>query len=125
MLTPESTRPDDEPRPSQSLGVDYLRQVWHRRKCVALLAVGAAAAAMAGVILSLPNLYRATATVLVDRQEVSEAFVRPSVNAELDTRIRTIHEQITSRDRLSALITRYDLYPLVRRVSTIDSAVEA
>ena len=92
MLTPDSTRNDDEPRPNQ-FGVDYLRQVWRRRKWTALFAFGAAAAAMAGVILSLPNLYRATATVLVDRQEVSENFVRGSVTADPQTRIRIIHEQ--------------------------------
>jgi len=125
MLTPESTRPDDDPRPSSSLGVDYLRQVWHRRKWVALFAFCATAAAVTGVIVSLPNLYRATATVLVDRQEVSEAFVRPSVTAELDTRIRTIHEQITSRQRLSTIITRYNLYPELRKAAPMDAAVDA
>ena len=51
--------------------------------------------------ISLPNLYRAKATVLVGRQQVSEAFVRPSVTAELETRIQTIKEEVMSRARLS------------------------
>ena len=54
-------------------------------------------AAVAAAALSLPDLYRASATVLVERQEVSEAFVRPSVTAELETRIQTIHQQVMSR----------------------------
>ena len=63
-------------------------------------------AVFAGVVtlvLSLPNVYRATATAIVERQQVSEAFVRPSVTTELETRIQTIHKQVTSRARLTAL----------------------
>ena len=49
--------------------------------------------------------------MLVERQQISEAFVRPSVTAELETRIQTIHKQIMSRARLTRVITRFDLYP--------------
>jgi len=73
---------------------------------------------------SLPDLYRATATVLVDRQEVSEAFVRPSVTAELETRIQTIHQRVTSRARLADLINRLGLYPELRAVVPVEVIVE-
>ena len=67
--------------------------------------------------VSLPDLYQATAKVLVDHQDVSESFVRPSVTSELETRIQTIHQQITSRARLGSLIQSLKLYPeLVGRV---------
>src|SRR5206468_2847581 len=75
--------------------------------------------------MSLPNLYRATATVLIERQQqVSEAFVRPSVTAELETRIQTIHQQVMSRARLTDVITRFGLYPDLRSVVPIDALVE-
>jgi polysaccharide chain length determinant protein (PEP-CTERM system associated) len=64
--------------------------------------------------MSLPNLYRAAATVIVERQEVSEAFVRPSVTAELETRLQTIREAVMSRTRLTELIQRLNLYPELR-----------
>jgi len=123
MSTHELPRHDDESA-AHSLGPDYLKQVWRRRKWAGILATCAALAATAGIVLALPNLYRATATVLVERQEVSEAFVRPSVTEELETRIRTIHERITSRDRLSRVITEYNLYPTHRRGGSVDGAVE-
>jgi succinoglycan biosynthesis transport protein ExoP len=93
---------------------DSVLEVWHRRKWVAVLVFIAVLAATITATASLPDLYRAAATVLVDRQEVSEAFVRPSVTAELETRIQTIHQRVTSRARLADLINRLGLYPELR-----------
>src|SRR5207247_6532033 len=69
-------------------------------------------------------LYKATATVIVDRQEVSEAFVRGSVTAELETRIQTIHQRVMSRARLSEMISRFGLYPEVRDQVPVDDIVQ-
>src|SRR5881397_972283 len=63
------------------------------------------------VITFLPNLYRSTATVLVDRQQIPETFVRSTVTSALETRLQTISQEILSRSRLEALITRFALYP--------------
>jgi len=92
-------------------GFDFVLDVWQRRKWLALAVFAAAFSGIASLALSLPNLYRATATVMVERQQVSEAFVRPTVTSELETRIQTIHKQVMSRARLSEVITRLDLYP--------------
>jgi polysaccharide biosynthesis transport protein len=91
---------------------------------VAVFVFTAAFAATITATASLPDLYRASATVLVDRQEVSEAFVRPSVTAELETRIQTIHQRVTSRARLTDLINRLGLYPELRGVVPIEVIVE-
>lgn len=96
------------------MSADFALEVWHRRKWLGIAVFGAALAGAATLILSLPNLYRATATVLVERQQVSEAYVRPSVTTELETRIQTIHRQVTSRARLADVITRFGLYPELR-----------
>jgi polysaccharide chain length determinant protein (PEP-CTERM system associated) len=123
MSTHETTRLDDDSA-AKSLGPDYLKQVWRRRRRLGLIVFGAALAATAGVVLSLPNLYHATANVLVERPQVSTAFVRSSVTDDLDMRIRTIHERLTSRERMSRLITRFNLYPNLRRVAPMDAAVD-
>jgi len=103
---------------------DSVLEVWHRRKWVAVVVFVAVLAATITATKSLPDLYRASATVLVDRQEVSEAFVRPSVTAELETRIQTIHQRVTSRARLADLINRLGLYPELRGVVPIEVIVE-
>ena len=106
------------PRPSerdaQGDSVDFALEVWQRRKWLALALFVVAFAGAATLVISLPPLYRSSATVLVERQQVSEAFVRPSVTTELETRIQTIHKQVMSRARLSEVIARFGLYPELR-----------
>ena len=103
---------------------DLVLGVWHRRKWLAIPIFVVVAAAAITVTFSLPNLYRASATVLVERQEVSEAFVRPSVTAELETRIQTIRQRAESRDRLQDVIIRLDLYPELRRTEPLEGIVD-
>jgi polysaccharide chain length determinant protein (PEP-CTERM system associated) len=59
----------------------------------------------------------------VERQQVSEAFVRPSVTAELETRLQTIREDVMSRARLSELIGRLGLYPEARQKAPLEALV--
>ena len=103
--------------------LDLALDAWSRRKWLALLVFAAVAGGAATVALSLPNLYRAAATVLVERQQVSEAFVRPSVTAELETRLQTIREDVMSRSRLSELIDRLGLYPELRQKVPLEALV--
>jgi polysaccharide chain length determinant protein (PEP-CTERM system associated) len=117
-------RSDNHPEPSSALGPDVVLDVWRRRKWIGILAFSAVCAGAITAAVSLPNLYRATATVLVERQQVSEAFVRPSVTAELETRIQTIHQQVMSRARLADVITRLGLYPDLRSFVPLDALVE-
>src|SRR5439155_1675802 len=99
---------------SQHLDFESALELWRRRKGVGLLVFTAVVAAAGSVIVSLPNIYRATATVLVETQQVSEEFIRSSVSAELETRIRLIREDVMSRGRLGDLVARFDLYPELR-----------
>jgi protein tyrosine kinase modulator len=109
---------------ARSFDPETLLAAWHRRKGIAVAVFVAALAAAVTVSLSLPPLYQATATVLVERQEVSEAFVRPSVTAELETRIQTIDQRVRSRARLEALIARLGLYPETRGKVPPEAVVE-
>lgn len=94
-----------------SVGFELALEIWRRRKWVALVVFCAAFAAVVSLTVWLPDVYRATATVLVQTQQVSEAFVQPMVTAELETRIQTIRQEIMSRARMGDLITQFDLYP--------------
>jgi polysaccharide biosynthesis transport protein len=99
-------------------GLGTLLAVWSRRKWLAILVFVAPACAAISLIMFLPNIYRSTATVLVERQQVPEAFVRSTVTSALETRLQTISQEILSRSRLEALIDRFGLYAdLKTRVS--------
>jgi len=113
---------DEEPR--KGAGLDRIRAVWKRRKWLAILVFLLPFTGAASVILSLPNLYRSKATVLVERQQVPESFVKSTVTSELETRLQTISQEILSRSRIEDLIRRFGLYADLRTDSSNEEAIE-
>jgi len=104
-------------------GLDLALAMWSRRKLLATLVFTGTLVGAITIVASLPSIYRAAATVLVERQQVAETFVRSSVTGELETRLQTISQETLSRARLEALIERFGLYPEARRVSR-EAAIE-
>jgi succinoglycan biosynthesis transport protein ExoP len=96
-------------------GLDSVLAVWSRRKWLAIAAFMLPLTAGVSVIGFLPNIYRSTATVLVDRQQIPETFVRSTVTSALETRLHTISQEILSRSRLEDLINRFGLYADLRK----------
>jgi polysaccharide chain length determinant protein (PEP-CTERM system associated) len=105
-------------------GLDALLAAWSRRKWLAILAFAAPMAAASSLITFLPNIYRSTATVLVDRQQIPETFVRSTVTSALETRLHTISQEILSRSRIEALINRFDLYADQRKQLPLEDVIE-
>ena len=97
--------------------------LWRRRKWMAIVVFAMAFSTAASLVLALPNLYRATATVLVEQEQVPETFVRSSVSDELKPRLQVVNQQILSRARLQEMIARFDLYPDLRKISS-EAAIE-
>jgi polysaccharide biosynthesis transport protein len=104
--------------------VDRLLGVWQRRHWLGIVIVVLVAAAAGSLAAFLPDLYRAKATVLVERRQVPESFVRSSITGELETRLQTISQEVLSRARLEQLITRFNLYPAAQQAGAMEGAVE-
>lgn len=105
-------------------GLDVVLEVWSRRKWLAILAFLGPFAGTVSLATALPDLYRSTATLLVERPQVAETFVKSSVTSELETRLQTISQEILSRSRLQGLITQFGLYQEFRKRATPEEAVE-
>lgn len=105
-------------------GFDLIRAVWSRRKWPAVLVFLSACSAALSLTMFLPNLYVASATVLVEGQQVPEAFVKSAVTNELETRLQTISQKSLSRARLEELIARFNLYPELREKVSLGAVVE-
>lgn len=105
-------------------GLDQLRAVWNRRRWLALLAFAVPLTVGFSVAVFMPRIYQATVTVLVDRQQVPEALVTPTVTSTLETRLQTISQEILSRSRLEALIARFSLYPDLRKQVSPEEVIE-
>jgi uncharacterized protein involved in exopolysaccharide biosynthesis len=88
---------------------------WRRRRGLAIVVAGVMLAAVATLSLSLPDLYRATATLLVEHHGAPDANARGAGGpSALETRLHSITEDVLSRPRLEALMERFDLYPELR-----------
>ena len=86
-------------------------EIWGRRKWLGIAVFAAVLAVSLGIVAALPPMFRSRATVLVDREQVPEAFVRSAVSGEVETRIQRISQEVLSRERLAGLIERFNLYP--------------
>src|SRR5262245_37385727 len=95
---------------SAQSGLDTVWAIWTRRKWLIIVAFLGPLAAALSLVAFLPEIYQSTATILVERQQVPEAFVQSTVTSALETRLQTISQEILSRTRLEALIARFDLY---------------
>jgi succinoglycan biosynthesis transport protein ExoP len=98
-------------------------EILRRRKLIAVVVFATVLASAATFAMYLPNLYRATAVVLVERP-VSEQFVRAAVSGELESRLHIIKQEILSRARLTHLINKYDLYPELTKGGQVEGALD-
>jgi polysaccharide chain length determinant protein (PEP-CTERM system associated) len=98
-------------------------EILTRRRAVAAVTFAAVIAAALSFARYLPDLYRSSAIVLVERQ-LPETFVRPVVSDELESRLHVIKQEILSRARLTELVERFDLYPTLRARGDMDAVLD-
>jgi polysaccharide chain length determinant protein (PEP-CTERM system associated) len=96
-----------------------------RRRVWLMVAVGVAAlTATLSLVLFLPDVYRSSATVLVERQRVPDDLVRSTITREVSSRLQEISQQVMSRASLVPLIEKHDLYSEMRKTRPIDDVVQ-
>jgi len=97
--------------------------LWQRKWYVfGLFAVLTLAAVIAAY--SLPTLYRSSATLLIESQELPNNVVDAPANGEIAQRIAKIRERVLSRGDLIALIEQYDLYASERRSQPLSEIID-
>src|SRR5262245_32490945 len=94
-----------------------------RRTIVIVLVFAAVVASAASFARYLPDLYRASAVVLVERS-VPETYVRSAVGGEVESRMHVIKQEVLRRGRLTELIERFDLYPELRSREPMDTVLD-
>lgn len=100
-------------------GVDAIYQVWKRRKWLAIAVFAFCYVSAASFVFSLPNIYRATATIMLDGQGPGNDTGQGGGDSRLDP----VTEEVMSRDRLAKLIERYDLYPDLRQRASLEAVI--
>src|SRR5258707_8823776 len=97
--------------------------IFRRRRLLITFVFVAVLASAVTFALYLPDLYRSSAVLLVERP-VPEVYVRPAVSGELESRLHVIKQEVMSRGRLTDLINRFDLYPDLRRQVPMDGVLD-
>jgi len=120
MATP--VHPHDDS--ARGAGLATILEIVRRRRLLALLPFAFVLAAAASLAFFLPSLWTARATVLVNRQEIPEAFVKSTVNTDVDARLLTLSQDVLDTPRLSKIIQENDLYPALRRSKPMPDVVE-
>jgi polysaccharide biosynthesis transport protein len=78
---------------------------------------------IAGVSL-LPNVYRATTTILVDPQKIPEKYVTSTVTTDPNARMNTLTQQVLSASRLQEIIDKDNLYPELRKTKSREEILD-
>jgi succinoglycan biosynthesis transport protein ExoP len=123
-MSADTLRGPDDDTPRGGAGLDRIWAIWARRKWLGVVVFLLPLVAMITGILALPDLYESSALVLVERQQVPEAFVRSTVTSQLEIRLHTISQEILSRSRLESLVTRMGLYPELRGQGSTEEATD-
>jgi polysaccharide chain length determinant protein (PEP-CTERM system associated) len=106
----------EDPRATSAF--ERARAVWFRRRWPCLFVFALLATSSLAVVTGLPDVYGATATILVEPPQ-GLASVSPE---EIEGRIHRMTETIQSRERLLDLIARFNLY-VAARCSESEDAV--
>ena len=96
--------------------------ILRRRALIAAVAFTTVLAAAVAFAVYLPDLYKASAIVVIERP-VPEGVVRATVSNELESRLYQIRQEVLSRDRLTGLVKRYNLYPELRRKASFEDVL--
>ena len=58
-----------------------------------------------------PNLFRSSSSMFVEAQEVPSDYVRSTITNDIESRMRSINQRLTSRTKLLKVIKKLNLYP--------------
>ncbi|MBN9616596.1 MAG: hypothetical protein BGO25_01000 [Acidobacteriales bacterium 59-55] len=101
----------------KSSTVSVIQLIGVMKKRAHLVFLSSLLLAAAGIVVTslLPNIYRATTTILVDPQKIPEKYVTSTVTTDPNARMNTLTQQVLSASRLEEIIDKDDLYPDLRK----------
>src|SRR5262245_58234674 len=90
-----------------------------------IIAVASVVAAISFIVAAvLPPVFRSSATILVQEQEVPPDLVRSTITSFADERIQVISQQVMTRAVLLQLVDKYQLYQKYRGRATDDEILD-
>ncbi|MDA3869309.1 MAG: Wzz/FepE/Etk N-terminal domain-containing protein [Gammaproteobacteria bacterium] len=101
----------------------YMAALRKRKSSILLISISVFVLALA-VAMLLPSVYRSSATILIEQQEIPQELVMSTVTSYAAERIRTIEARVMSRTNLFKIIEKFNLYEKDREFKTSEEIVE-
>ena len=104
-----------------------IQQYWDvvkRRKLQIIIPAAAVFFLAAVVAFMLPPVYKSSATILIEAQEVPQELVRTTVTGYVEERLQVITQIVLSRTRLLEIIGRFGLYEDLKGRYTTEEIIE-
>jgi len=95
-----------------------------RRKKQILTTMGILAVISVLVAFLLPPVYRSSATILIEEQEIPSELVRSTITSYADQRVQVISQQVMTRANMMQIIEKYNLYPRQRQRQTTEEVLD-
>jgi len=108
---------------SEYSGIHEVLVILKRRKNIFLGTFFSVFTIFVFIAFLIPPVYRSTATILIEEQDIPPDLVKTTVTGYVEERLQIITQEIMSRPRLLEVINRFDLYPDLRKKLTVDELV--
>ncbi len=81
-----------------------------RRKWILIVSAVIGTAVGAFYASALPNYYSSSTLILIERQQISESYIKPTDRTPLSSRLNTLSQQIMSRTKLEKIAAQFNLF---------------
>ena len=102
---------------------DYTAAFRRQKLACGIVFFGLLAPSLALALL-WPPVYRSTATIMIEEQEIPMDLVRSTITSFAAQRLQTISQRVMTRAHLLDIIKKFDLYAQERKKETSDEIIE-
>ncbi|MBI1195094.1 MAG: lipopolysaccharide biosynthesis protein [Gammaproteobacteria bacterium] len=102
---------------------DYIAALSRRRGRIFVVA-GVVLLISLALAFGLPSVYRSSATILIEEQDIPSDLVRSTVTSFADQRIQVISQRVMTRANLTRIIEKYNLYADDRKDATMEEVID-
>jgi uncharacterized protein involved in exopolysaccharide biosynthesis len=101
---------------------DYLAALGRRKGVFSLVAAGIF---LLGTMVAfvLPPVYRSTAIIQIEQQEIPQDLVRSTITSFADQRVQMMGQRIQSTTNLERIIKKFNLFPKEQRLSGLEKTI--
>ena len=102
---------------------EYLRAFNRRKWQFALVIIGFAILS-AIITLVIPAVYKSSAIILIEQQEIPQDLVRTTVTSYADQRIQVISQRVMTTSNMKAILDKYNLYEEERKTEALETVLD-